>query len=365
VHIPTDGRVLYHECRSLCERYDVTLACFDDHPPHTVSGVRIESVMPRPSGRRERWSRRAEVVDVARRLEADLYHFHDPELIRPMKRLGAETGRPIVYDVHEHYPDAVTQRAWIPHALRGVTSRAADRYELRAAAAFDALVVADDALHERFSSTHPRVVTLRNYPPLDLFPPPSDAPETHRSSRPTLVYSGSISQVRGLATMLDTARIVRDVFPDLRLVLVGTPTEDARVPLAAALHEMPECVEHLGPVPYEHLADVLRDADVGLSLLDPHPKYEKDVPTKVFDYMAGCLPYVASDMLPLREATGGVGGILVPPGDVAAAAEAVLTILQDEDRASRLARDGRGLVEERLNWSEQTRDLFGLYEGLL
>ena len=86
---------------------------------------------------------------------------------------------------------------------------------------------------------------------------------------------------------------------------------------------------------------------------------------KVFDYMALGVPWVASDFAPLREATLEAGGVLVPPGDVASATQAVLGIIQDPRRAAELSAAGRAAIEERLNWELVEPRLFSLYERLV
>lgn len=364
VHVPTDGRILYRECRSVARRYRVSLVCFGDTAAaaRAVDGISVVSAGPRPTSRLRRWSARDRLATVAAGLGADLYHLHDPELIGTMLRLQAQTRAPVVYDVHEHYPDAVTQRPWIPRPARPLLARIADIRERRSAPRFAGLVVADDALQRRFEPLNAETVTVRNYPPLDLFDAervrPADAP-------PVLVYAGSISLVRGLAEMAETIRRVRERYPLARLVLAGSPTEDGREPLAR-LHADPDSgVEHIGPVPYGELGALLASADIGLSLLRPHPKYEKNVPSKVFDYMAAGLPYVASDIGPLGALTGGAGGVLVPAGDAVAAAEAVLGLLGDREDAAARSREGRRAVEERLTWEREAGALLGQYGRLL
>ena len=361
VHIPHDGRILYHECRTLASRYDVTLVCRHDGSAETVHGVRIAPAASRSGGRLARWRDIRAVVRSAEQTGADLYHFHDPELLGAMSALKRRTGRPVVYDAHEHYPLTVRLRGWIPRPLRPFAAFAADMTERRHAPRLDAVVVADDALAERFADLSDRVVTVRNYPPLDLFGPRVRVGDTS----PTIGYVGSLSPSRGFDVMVSVARLVRKVVPGTRLVLVGTPTEELVSRIADIVAEEPGLIEFLGPVPYDRIGEVLAGFDVGLSLLTDHPKYHNNIPTKVFDYMAASVPYVASDLPPLRQATHGTGGRLVPAGDAEVAAAAATQLLEDSTVAAATGAEGRALVERRLNWESQTEDLFALYEELL
>ncbi len=248
----------------------------------------------------QRFLGRRELIRVAEELDADLYHFHDPELMEPMLALGRRTGKPVVYDVHEDYPSAMDQKAWIPAPLRPVAASWADRTEHRCAPHYAAIVVADAALRERFAPLADDVVELDNYPPLDVLGEPLPAPD----GPPTMVYVGSVSEMRGFHEMVGVLRGVHEVRPDARLVVYGRPTEEVAPQLDATIASFPEgTIEFRGPIPYGRIREALAEATVGLSLLRPHPKYEKNVSMKVFDYMALGVPWVASDFAPLREAT--------------------------------------------------------------
>jgi glycosyltransferase involved in cell wall biosynthesis len=361
VHVPTDSRILYHECRSLATRYRTVLVCRDDGGPRVIEGVEI-APLPRTRGRLARYLGAGELVRRAEATGADIFHFHDPELLSEMAELARRTGRPVVYDAHEYYPDAMTQKAWIPAPARPLAARWADQVEKRHAPAMAAIVTADAALTARFAELNGRVVELDNYPPLALFPAERETPP----GPPTLVYVGSVSAVRGFFDMVEVLRRVRTDLPDARLLIYGRATEEVAPRLTEVIAGLPSGALALhGGIPYGSIGEALAQAHVGMSLLRAHPKYEKNVSMKVFDYMAAGLPYVASDFRPLREATGGVGGRLVAPGDPAAAAEAVLGLLRDSDEAGRTGREGRALVEERLNWERMEPRLFGLYEELL
>ena len=80
-HGPFDTRIFHKQCRTLAAAgYDVTLIVPCDLD-EMVENVRILGVRKRAS-RTERI--RYTIMDVwraARNLDADIYHFHDPELI--------------------------------------------------------------------------------------------------------------------------------------------------------------------------------------------------------------------------------------------------------------------------------------------
>jgi glycosyltransferase involved in cell wall biosynthesis len=358
VNIPTDGRILYHECRSLARVWRTVLVCRDDDPARILEGVEIVPT-PRRGGRLRRWLEIRRVVALAEAQNADLYHFHNIELVPAMARFASRVGVPVIYDAHEHHPDAMMTKTYIPGPLRRLVAWWVDRTEHRYVPRFDAVVVADEALERRYASLGARrVLCLHNFPPLDLFPPAAGVPP----ETPTLLYVGSISKVRGFGDMLETIRLVRHEIPGARLVLVGTPTEE----VAARLGELEgEAVTLLPPVPYGEIVGVMQGASVGLSLLHDIQKFQKNVPTKVFDYMASGIPYVSTDLAPVRSLTGGVGGALVPPGDPAAAARAALAFLGDPEAAAASASAGRELIESRLNWDALEPGLFALYRELL
>ena len=57
-------------------------------------------------------------------------------------------------------------------------------------------------------------------------------------------------------------------------------------------------------------------------------------------------------------------GLLVPPGDPGALAEAVSALLADEPRRQRLGEAARRLAVERYSWDDIARRLVAIYEGL-
>src|SRR3978361_1918799 len=103
-HPADDHRILHQECGRLVEAgYDVTLIA--PHPRReTLHGV---SIVPIPVAGAHRIARMAKLpflaYRTARALDADLYHFHDPDFL-PYGVLLARHGKVVVYDAHEDVP---------------------------------------------------------------------------------------------------------------------------------------------------------------------------------------------------------------------------------------------------------------------
>jgi glycosyltransferase involved in cell wall biosynthesis len=61
----------------------------------------------------------------------------------------------------------------------------------------------------------------------------------------------------------------------------------------------------------------------------------------------------------------GQTGLSVPPGDVAALADALLQLLGDRDRAEEMGRAGRRLASDRFGWAAHVDRFLELYQRLL
>jgi phosphatidylinositol alpha-mannosyltransferase len=76
----------------------------------------------------------------------------------------------------------------------------------------------------------------------------------------------------------------------------------------------------------------------------------------------GCaLPVVASDIPGYRDVVTPETGLLVPPGDADALAEAVVELLEDEPRRRSMGAAARRLAEERYSWDAIAERLLGIY----
>jgi glycosyltransferase involved in cell wall biosynthesis len=358
-HRPLDPRIFHKEARSLAAAgYRVVVIAPGDRD-FEQDGVEVRS-FPAVEGRLRRLLvHPVRVLRMARRTNASLFHFHDPELlwVGVVLRL---TGRAVVYDAHEDLPRLVRGREWLPGWLSRPASSVVAVLERLAARTLSAVVAAEPEPARRFPTG--RVAVVQNF--VSVTELPSVALRPYEGRDPLVVYVGSISRHRGAVEMVAAMDRLPATLPG-RLALGGTC---AYPELVEELRTMPgsERVDQLGWLERDQVWDLMGRATVGVVLLHPIDKYTSGAQSvKLYEYMAAGLPVVASDFAVMRDVLGDDCGILVDPLDVDAVAEAIGWLLSHPAEAAAMGERGRQRVLERFTWEGQARRLVDLYGELL
>jgi len=179
----------------------------------------------------------------------------------------------------------------------------------------------------------------------------------------TVAYAGRMIAIKGVATLVAAQQLARERGVNLRLVLAGdtddeNPSAIARDTLArwAALPG----VTWLGR--REDVRPVWRDAHIAaLASLGG-----EGVPKSLLEAAAMARPIVASDIPGVPTiAQRGVNALLVPPGDEAALADALVALARDAALRRRFGAAGRKLVERGLSEDAIADATRALYRELL
>jgi glycosyltransferase involved in cell wall biosynthesis len=226
---------------------------------------------------------------------------------------------PVTYFAHDDWLSYPPHERWWP-AYEESFARVRERGRRVCAVSEAALA--------RIRPTGPCAVIANGLDPEEWSGPARAAPEwVARARRPLLLYVGSLDSRLDVAALLALAREL----PDAQIALVG-PLLDAKhiAPLAQAgnvtVHER---------LAREQLTGLIRAADVGLVPHVSSPLTRAMSPLKLYEYLAGGLPVVASDLQPMRDVDPGVT-LIEPGGDYASGVRAALARgRSDEDRRER------------------------------
>lgn len=193
-----------------------------------------------------------------------------------------------------------------------------------------------DFLVRRFGVSPARIVVVPVGAEPDVFPPtPVPGGACHA------LWYGKLSPMHGLDVILDAARIPGT--PPIRLVGEGQLDEW----LADELRrDPPAALEHVPWVPYERLRDEVAASGVVLGIFGRSGKASRVVPNKVFQAMAAGRPVITADTPGAREVlVHGRDAVLVPPGEPAALAAALVSLAGDAAARTRLGAAARDTYE--------------------
>ena len=215
-------------------------------------------------------------------------------------------------------------------AMRDFVLAGADRYLCPSAS------LAEIAAHWRLVDPE-RIEVLPN--PVSISEP-GDRDELRRRhgfDRPTLVFAGRLAPVKALDVALEALTRVDGV----SLVIAGDGPERARLEGLAAPLGLGERVRFLGPQPRAVALELFEAGDAVLL-----SSTWENFPHAVVEGLAAGTPVIATGVGGVNEiVTDGVNGLLVPPGDPDALAEAIRGFFADDELRTRLRAAARGSVD--------------------
>ena len=148
---------------------------------------------------------------------------------------------------------------------------------------------------------------------------------------PTLLFVGRLQPSKGIDTLLHAAAVIRRDYPDVYVLVVGGGLDDRDEQETAELHRLRTLGDGLGlrnvhyvkAQPQEKLAQYYAAADVFVM-----PSHYESFGMVVLEAMACGTPVVASEVGGLASTViHGDSGLLVPPGDWRAFAQAISRLL--------------------------------------
>ncbi len=348
-HDSHDDRIYLKECMSLSEAgYQVYLAARGS----SENGAVKIAGCGEPHSRLDRilfFSRR--VYNRARKLDCDIYHFHDPELLFYGLKLKRQ-GKKVIFDSHEDVPAQILDKYWIPKCLRRILSFAYKHYETYVVRQLDAVVAATGHIARCFKGRARRIVVIHNYPKLDdiVF---QSAPFSERKQ--AVCYAGGISEIRGEKIMIEAMQGI-----DADLILAGEH-EMVSYPNTSGGNLI-----YAGQLDRNAVNSLYGNSRAGLCLLYPTDNYIHSLPVKMFEYMAAGLPFVASDF-PLwkKIAKETKAGICVNAENIPEIQTAVKKLLQANEMAEEMGRNGRKSIEKKYHWNIEAGKLERLYRKVM
>jgi glycosyltransferase involved in cell wall biosynthesis len=180
---------------------------------------------------------------------------------------------------------------------------------------------------------------------------------------PIIMYAGRLLWSKGVGDFVQAAEILTDRGIGFRSVLVGRPDKDN--PASIAEECLIEWVQQ-GIIEWwgyrDNMAKVLKEA----CLVVLPSKYGEGVPKILIEAAAVGRPLIATNIPGCRDVVRhNINGLLVPPGNPEALADAIETLLSDQELRLTMGINSRSLVESEFSEELIINKTFSVYEDLL
>lgn len=173
-----------------------------------------------------------------------------------------------------------------------------------------------------------------------------------------VVWVGRFVPEKGLRYLIKAAKTVVKDFKDVEFTLVGYgPLKANTIKLAFDYGLLNGTVHFTGPFDRNQVADILGKASITVL-----PSLKEGLPLSLLEAMACGKPVIGSDISGISDVIiHGQNGLLVPPGNPEALANAILTLLNDESLRRRLGHNARQLIVEKYSWNIITNKIEKVY----
>lgn len=364
-HKPNDDRLFYKEARSLLlNKYNVHIihSSSDDYYDRNYDNLFLY---------RTHVFNRSIVLDrfifllnsflIAIGLNSDVYISNEPETFLLLIFIKMFTGKKIVYDIWEYYPDVMYMAKGFYKLFLFINLNVFEKYLL---GLYDGLIFADSDILNLYEKYNLRKCILYNYPNLDYI---ND--NVVKYDEFTMVYVGGLSENRGIMNILKVIKKLMLKTSSFRVIIIGNfksaMFKDECMSFIRQ-NNLANHVQFLGYLPHNSIYDILGSSHLGFVLFNIIPKFEKNIPTKQFEYMASKIPTIGSDLGPIsRYVQKSKSGVVISPYDIEGIVKSIETIMNDPELQKELGENGYKYIKNKWNWKKQEEKMLLFYEDIL
>lgn len=364
VHPIDDIRIFHKECCSLAANgFDVTLIAFGDKEHEEErNGVKCISLHVPIENRIQRFFKRSKAVyKKALEVDADIYHFHDPELLPFGLRLKRK-GKIVIFDSHEDIPSDIKNKSYINPFLRRILFILYKILEPFIIRKFDVVVSVTPHIIEKLKKYNPNTFQITNYPIVtntDI-----SSVEVEKFPIPTIFFAGGVNSLwmhEYIIKSLDSINF------DVKYLIAG-PASNEYLSKLKKLKSW-DSVEYVGVISYSQVGHYYSKSHIGIAL----PNYTAAGGgkmgtlgnTKIFEIMKAGLPVICTDFILWKKIVDdNKCGICVDPKDVSAISKAIIKLMTNKQEAKLKGKNGENAILNQYNWGTQEIMLLDIYQNL-
>lgn len=317
------------------------------------------------------WSRRIKIFFKANEIE--VVHVHDLYMSKAAREGIEKSGRkiPMILDLHENYPYAVTTYNWTRGFFRSMIARprAWQKKEKEYLGYADKIIVLCDDFRDELSGRYPELpkgifTALPNVPDISQITHKGDVKIelSFNKDRAVILYFGVVAERRGIFDALDVfEQLARENHPSCFLVIGPIDKKDREKFFTKTGSDLlKDRIKYIPWIEISELPAYLDISDICLAPFHKNPQHESGVANKIFDYMLGKRPIVASDCKPQKILIEkyNCGIIYSYPNEMKAA---IIKLSADKQLRGEMGENGYRAILKELNTAVVRENLLRIY----
>ena len=357
VHPQKDVRIFEKECVSLEQNgYEVHLVA--PGKSEICQRVQIHGIGEVPEKRLKRmFSFSKKAYKAALMCNAELYHFHDPELI-PYGLKLKKKGKRVIFDSHENVLEQFSEKSYIPKVIRITLERLYTRFLKYACSNFDVVISVDPYICKKYEPFSKRVEMITNYPQIE------EIKRSYEADVPYIAFAGGVSEQWNHETVIKAISQIKN----LKYILCGITDRE----YLEKLKMLPgwEKVDYRGKVTHQEALEILTGAVAGVALCsysnNTNNKQGTIGNTKLFEIMMCGIPVICTDFISWSEIVEkNQCGICINPKDTNSLVDAIKKLLRDERVRMEMGYNGKKAIHNSYSWEQEKEKLIAIYNELL
>jgi glycosyltransferase involved in cell wall biosynthesis len=307
----------------------------------------------------------------------DVIHAHDLYMAKCASDGIRKSAKKIklILDLHENFSYQITTYNWTKGFLRNLLSRPDlwQKKEKQYLEYADRIVVLSDEFSHHLISKYPSLkkenfCSLPNVPDVEQMNSfrADQSIVPFKKKAPIMFYFGIVAERRGIFSSLSAFSELVKEGADIDFLIIG-PVDKKDQPVfnrTIGSDELKGRIIYLPWIELSELPSYLEICDFCIAPFLKNPQHESGVANKIYDYMLGKKPVIASDCLPQQKLIEKYEcGIIFRNGTELK--EAIKKLAGDKELAAKMGNNGYLAVVNELNTGKIKEDLLALYNSIL
>lgn len=300
--------------------------------------------------------------------QIDTIHIHDLQIARAV--FNIKSNKNIVLDLHENRPEIMKYYSHVNSFLGKILiySNRWKKFEYQYIKLANKVIVVTDSAKRYYikevNVEADKIVVVPNTIRRKFYENVIFDDTITKKYKETfnLLYLGETGLRRGTKELIQAIDSVKDVIPNVKLIIVGKSREDEILRNEVDSLKLNEYIELTGWQNFETFQSYLKIAKIGFSPLHRNTHHDTTFANKIFQYMSFGLPVVVSDSTAQKEVIEEYNcGLVHKAQDVQGIADCIIKLYQDEKLFNELSENALKAIREKYNWETTSEELVDLY----